>query len=76
MYSILSHYVQHGNKLPGNCYEDRRRAARLDYLCETKHYRLAFVASDESPELRVYTDPSFAPSSGRSHGAAATVVLF
>ena len=43
----------------------------LDYLCETKHYRLAYVASEEEPELRVYTDSSFAPSAGRSHGAAA-----
>ena len=43
----------------------------LDYLCETKHYRLAYVADEEEPELRVYTDSSFAPSAGRSHGAAA-----
>ena len=43
----------------------------LDYLCETKHYRLRFLEEDGGRELRVYTDSSFAPSSGRSHGRAA-----
>ncbi|CAE7441104.1 RE1 [Symbiodinium sp. CCMP2592] len=42
----------------------------LDYLCETHHYRLKFVETAQ-PELRVYTDSSFAPSAGRSHGCAA-----
>ena len=42
----------------------------LDYLEETKHYRLCFQECQD-PELRVYTDSSFAPSSGRSYGCAA-----
>ena len=44
----------------------------LDYLCETKHYRLAFTQSQEEniEAVSVYTDSSFAPSGGRSHGAA------
>ena len=44
----------------------------LDYLNETKHYRLAFTQeSDEVIKgLDVFTDSSFAPSGGRSQGAA------
>ena len=45
----------------------------LDYLNETKHYRLAFTQNDEETAdgLDVFTDSSFAPSGGRSQGAAA-----
>ena len=44
----------------------------LDYLNETIHDRLRFANdSGETPQLRTYTDSSFAPSSGRSHGAIA-----
>ena len=43
----------------------------LDYLNETKHYRLALVQEEKAlGELSVYTDSSFAPSGGRSQGAA------
>ncbi|CAE7564255.1 unnamed protein product [Symbiodinium sp. CCMP2456] len=44
----------------------------LDYLNETKHYRLALVqdSDDAITELSIYTDSSFAPSGGRSQGAA------
>ena len=45
------------------------------YLNETIHYRLRFQPNeDPGEEIRVYTDSSFAPSSGRSHGAAAVFV--
>ncbi|CAE7359094.1 GIP, partial [Symbiodinium sp. CCMP2456] len=45
----------------------------LDYLNETKHYRLAFTQDSEeiATQLDIYTDSSFAPSGGRSQGAAA-----
>ena len=45
----------------------------LDYLNETKHYRLALGQEEEEEigELSVFTDSSFAPSGGRSQGAAA-----
>ena len=45
----------------------------LDYLNETKHYRLAFTQNEEDivDGLDVFTDSSFAPSGGRSQGAAA-----
>ncbi|CAE7891856.1 Copia protein [Symbiodinium microadriaticum] len=46
----------------------------LDYLNETLHYRVSFELSQEPEALRVFTDSSFAPSSGRSHGAAAVFV--
>ena len=43
----------------------------LDYLNETKYYRLAFTEPEEPvKELDVFTDSSFAPSGGRSQGAA------
>ncbi|CAE7357873.1 unnamed protein product, partial [Symbiodinium sp. CCMP2456] len=41
----------------------------LDYLCETKGYRLKFVGTDKWT-LDVYTDSSFAPSGGKSQGCA------
>ena len=43
----------------------------LDYLNETMCYRLKFVKKDpeEQVMLNVFTDSSFAPSGGRSHGA-------
>ena len=43
------------------------------FLNETKHYRLAFTQNDEETAdgLDVFTDSSFAPSGGRSQGAAA-----
>ena len=43
----------------------------LNYLAATINYRLTFRRSSASSDLHVYTDSSFAPSSGRSHGAAA-----
>ncbi|CAE7225820.1 GIP [Symbiodinium sp. CCMP2456] len=44
----------------------------LDYLCETLHYRLSFVPNaDKINHLDVYTNSSFAPSGGRSHGSCA-----
>ena len=43
----------------------------LDYLNETRHYRLTFPAFKDPQDVHVYTDSSFAPSSGRSHGSAA-----
>ena len=45
----------------------------LDYLNETKHYRLTLGQEEEEEieELSVFTDSSFAPSGGRSQGAAA-----
>ena len=43
----------------------------LDYLKETQHYRLTFPAFKDPQDVHVYTDSSFAPSSGRSHGSAA-----
>ena len=44
----------------------------LNYLAETQHYRLSFVQAEESEKkLDVFTDSSFATSSGRSHGCAA-----
>ncbi|CAE7750481.1 RE1, partial [Symbiodinium microadriaticum] len=45
----------------------------LDYLNETKHYRLAFTQNEEDivDGLDIFTDSSFAPSGGRSQGAAA-----
>ncbi|OLQ10423.1 Copia protein [Symbiodinium microadriaticum] len=47
----------------------------LSYLNETIHFRLRFEENKEPEEtLRVYTDSSFAPSSGRSHGAAGVFV--
>ena len=44
----------------------------LDYLNETKYYRLAFIQNEEEniEAVSVYTDSSFAPSGGRSRGAA------
>ena len=43
----------------------------LDYLAETVDYRLTFPNEVANQDLHVYTDSSFAPSSGRSHGSAA-----
>ena len=44
----------------------------LDYLCETVSYRLSFVYHEEKEnDFDVYTDSSFAPSGGRSHGSCA-----
>ena len=44
----------------------------LDYLNETIGYRIKLTQEEgESMELNVYTDSSFAPSGGRSHGASA-----
>ena len=43
----------------------------LDYLAETADYRLTFPNEVDNQDLHVYTDSSFAPSSGRSHGSAA-----
>eukprot|EP00439_Symbiodinium_sp_Y106_P015157 s5414_g2.t1 len=44
----------------------------LDYLCETVSYRLSFVYKEEKEyHLDIYTDSSFAPSGGRSHGSCA-----
>ena len=43
----------------------------LDYLAETADYRLTFPNQLTDQDLHVYTDSSFAPSSGRSHGSAA-----
>ena len=42
----------------------------LDYLAETADYRLTFPAQRSDHNIHVYTDSSFAPSSGRSHGSA------
>ena len=43
----------------------------LNYLSETMHYRIRFSPNEPGEDiLKVYTDSSFAPSSGRSHGAA------
>ena len=42
----------------------------LDYLAETADYRLTFPAQKLDHNIHVYTDSSFAPSSGRSHGSA------
>ena len=43
----------------------------LDYLAEIVDYRLTFPNAPEDENIHVFTDSSFAPSSGRSHGAAA-----
>ena len=44
----------------------------LNYLAETQFYRLSFVKNDEAEQrLDIFTDSSFATSSGRSHGCAA-----
>ena len=44
----------------------------LDYLNETIGYRVRLGQEECDPgELNVYTDSSFAPSGGRSHGASA-----
>ncbi|CAE7230836.1 RE1 [Symbiodinium sp. CCMP2592] len=45
----------------------------LDYLSETKYYRLSFTQDEEESveAVSVYTDSSFSPSGGRSHGAVA-----
>ena len=43
----------------------------LDYLAATIGYRLTFQPREDNMDIHVYTDSSFAPSSGRSHGAAA-----
>ncbi|CAE7540315.1 RE1 [Symbiodinium sp. CCMP2592] len=44
----------------------------LDYLNETMYDRLRFANdNDELQTLRTYTDSSFAPSSGKSHGSVA-----
>ncbi|CAE7038587.1 unnamed protein product [Symbiodinium sp. CCMP2592] len=44
----------------------------LNYLHETLHYRIRFSNNEESLDaIHGFTDSSFAPSSGRSHGAAA-----
>eukprot|EP00439_Symbiodinium_sp_Y106_P051854 s4000_g6.t3 len=43
----------------------------LSYLNETLHYRIRFSQNEPGQDvLKVYTDSSFAPSSGRSHGSA------
>ena len=42
----------------------------LDYLAATADYRLTFKKYNGSDNLQVHTDSSFAPSSGKSHGAA------
>ncbi|OLQ05728.1 Copia protein [Symbiodinium microadriaticum] len=48
-------------------------ARLLDYLNETKFYRLALTQEQDEAyqEIDVFTDSSFAPSGGRSQGAAA-----
>eukprot|EP00439_Symbiodinium_sp_Y106_P006524 s4409_g1.t1 len=48
----------------------------LDYLNETKHYRLSFAGTEEEnvKAVSVHTDSSFAPSGGRSHGAVAVIL--
>ena len=47
----------------------------LSYLNETMHYRIRFSTPELPMEhLMVFTDSSFAPSSGRSHGSAAVFV--
>ncbi|CAE7301732.1 RE1 [Symbiodinium sp. CCMP2592] len=44
----------------------------LDYLNETMYERLRFANDDGGDfQLRTYTDSSFAPSSGKSHGSVA-----
>ena len=44
----------------------------LDYLNETIHDRIRFADDQEEPQLlQAYTDSSFAPSSGKSHGSVA-----
>ena len=43
----------------------------LNYLAATINYRLTFRRSSAPSDLHLYTDSSSAPSSGRSHGAAA-----
>ena len=49
-------------------------ARLLDYFYETMYDRLRFANDKNEPQrLRTYTDSSFAPSSGKSHGL---VVLF
>ena len=47
----------------------------LSYLNETLHYRIRF-SQPEVPmdHIKVFTDSSFAPSSGRSHGSAGVFV--
>ena len=47
----------------------------LDYLEETKHYRLTFDGSRRDEVLEVYTDSSFSPSSSRSHGSIGVFYL-
>ena len=47
----------------------------LDYLEETKHYRLTFDGSGRDEVLEVYTDSSFSPSSSRSHGSIGVFYL-
>ena len=43
----------------------------LSYLAETQFYRLSFVKNDDLEQrLDVFTDSSFATSSGKSHGCA------
>ena len=47
----------------------------LDYLNETIDYRLTFKGDGWSELIEVYTDSSFSPSSGRSHGAVGIFYL-
>ena len=47
----------------------------LDYLNETIDYRLTFKGFGRSDVIEVYTDSSFSPSSGRSHGAVGIFYL-
>ena len=47
----------------------------LDYLNETVDYRMTFQGLGRSDIIEVYTDSSFSPSSGRSHGAVGVFYL-
>ena len=47
----------------------------LDYLEETKHYRLNFNGLGRDGIVEIYTDSSFSPSSSRSHGSAGVFYL-
>ena len=47
----------------------------LDYLNETADYRMTFKGLGRTDIIEVYTDSSFSPSSGRSHGAVGIFYL-
>ena len=47
----------------------------LDYLAQTRDYRLVFKGEGDSSILQIFTDSSFSPSSARSHGSVAVFYL-